>query len=206
MQASTGAALVCDWLGCKPEKPKKGAGQMAKDYADVIVEHLVGRGTALPELSAIEAVCRVAKEVKQWPWPPESYQILAEAHGFDVKRVLAQATREIDEEAAAKAERKAARHGPPAARPSSKSKSASAARNAGVNDADERTRDKLAHEAPAEVGVDLSFDDQVAMARKGATWPEILGPRPKEGTAEFKAWTARRVKVWKAARKAKGVK
>lgn len=137
-----GCRLVAEWLECKPEK-KKGDHLMQGHYAKAIMAHLRDRGHALPALQAIESVIRVAKEVKQWGWVPECYKILAKAHGFDPKDVDKKATKLVTEELDAKAAKKAARNAPPPKKPASVSKSAAAARNAKVNDASEKTRDKM---------------------------------------------------------------
>jgi hypothetical protein len=50
------------------------------------------------------------------------------------------------------------------------------------------------------------FDAQVTQARAGVAWSEIIGAMPAEGTKQRKAWDALRVKIYKAAKKAKGAK
>lgn len=50
------------------------------------------------------------------------------------------------------------------------------------------------------------FDAQVTRAKAGVPWAEIIGAMPAEGTKQRKAWDALRVKIYKAAKKAKGAK
>lgn len=47
------------------------------------------------------------------------------------------------------------------------------------------------------------FEKQVAKAKSGTPWAEIIGPMPAEGTKKRKAWDAQRVKIYKAAKNAK---
>jgi ParB/RepB/Spo0J family partition protein len=136
-----GCRLVAEWLDCAPEKKK---GQlMHDDYTRAILAHLAGRGYALQQLQAVEAVIRVAKEVKQWGWAPECYKILAAAHGFDLKRVDARAKSDVEAIENAKDAKKAVKEGRGEKKPPSVSKSAAAARSAKVNGADETARDKI---------------------------------------------------------------
>jgi hypothetical protein len=136
-----GCRLVAEWLDCAPEKKK---GQlMHDDYTRAILAHLAGRGYALQQLQAVEAVIRVAKEVKQWGWAPECYKILAAAHGFDLKRVDARAKSDVEAIEKAKDDKKAVKEGRGEKKPPSVSKSAAAARGAKVNAKDEGVRDKI---------------------------------------------------------------
>lgn len=137
-----GCRLVAEWMQVEVAK-KKGQHLQSLDYSKAIIAHIIERGDTLPSLQAIDAVIRVAKEVKQWGWPPECYKILAKAHGFDPKLAAAAALKAVKAEADEKAAKKAAKNGPPEKKPPMKSKSASAARNAGVNAADEGRRDKI---------------------------------------------------------------
>lgn len=50
------------------------------------------------------------------------------------------------------------------------------------------------------------FDAQVTKAKAGVPWSEIIGPMPAEGTKQRKVWDALRVRIYKAAKKAKGAK
>lgn len=143
-----GCRLVAEWLQVEVPK-KKGDHLQSSHYSKAILAHLRDRGHTVQSLHAIDSVIRVAKEVKQWGWPPECYKILAKAHGFDVRRASSAAETAVKAEAAEKAAKKAAKNAPPPAKPKSKSLSASAARNAGVIAADEATRDRLSMEQGA---------------------------------------------------------
>lgn len=66
-----------------------------------------------------------------------------------------------------------------------------------------KTAEKEDWKAPAAAG---EFDAQVTKAKAGVPWSEIIGPMPAEGTPPRKAWDALRVKIYKAAKKAKGAK
>lgn len=162
-----GCRLVAEWLECKPEKAK-GQHLDQRHYRNAIMAHLRERGHALPALQAIESVIRVAKEVKQWGWVPECYKILARAHAFDPKDVDKKATKLVTDELDAKAAKKAARNAPPPKKPASVSKSAAAARNAKVNDAEEKARDKISKGKLGGAQIVLAGGSLEPMAEPGA--------------------------------------
>lgn len=193
-----GCQMLAETLAIAPrEKLKNEMGVTAAAYREPILAALRVQDVGKPEIDALIMLGVIAKYVRTWGIDFEALKPLQERFGFDRRTIEALATAEVRAEMQAKAakkkpEKKATKdHTDPTHIDSAKEASKTKA-------ADKRHKEKQ--------GTAGDFEAQVTQAKAGVPWAEINGPMPADGTPERKAWDARRVKIWKAAKKAKGAK
>lgn len=131
-----GSRLMAEWLKLEPEAPKKGQSMDQRCYQAAIMKHLETAG--IIELQAMTFVAFIAREVKQGCNLNYKCDAVMKHLGITADAIAKQAKEEVKAVIAAKKAKSAKPE-----KPKLVSKSAAAARNAGVNAKDEKTRDKL---------------------------------------------------------------
>lgn len=205
-----GCQMMAETLAIAPrEKLKNEMGVTAAAYRDPILASLREQDVGKSEIDALIMLGVISKYVRNWGIDFEALKPLREFFGFDDKTIQVLATAEVKAEIEAKAAKKKPEkkvtkdHTDPTHIDSAKEASKTKA-------ADKRHKEKVKTAAPQEdwkaTAASGEFDAQVTKAKAGVPWSEIIGPMPAEGTKERKAWDALRVKIWKAAKKAKGSK
>jgi ParB-like chromosome segregation protein Spo0J len=227
-----GCQLMAEVLGIAPrEKKANEYGVNAEAYREPILEALRAQDAGKPELDRLIMLGVISKYVKAWGISFGSLKPLQGHFDFDEKTITTLATAEVRAEMEAKAAKKTPDKAGKAAKNSTDPTDFSVdAEVSKTKAADKRARGKSAKvedyaeaalkNAPAKVVKDMrglvedwkstaaagEFDAQVTQAKAGVAWTTILGPMPAEGTKPRKAWDALRVKIYKAAKKAKGAK
>lgn len=208
----SGSRLIAEWLEIEPEKPKKGSTNDQKCYQAAILKHLENAG--IIELQAMTFVAFIAREVKEgWAVEYKCGEMLKHL-GLTLAAIQKQAKDDVKAAIDAKKAK-----GKKPEKPKLVSKSKAAARNASINNAEEkaqhkRTKGKLmpasaepksALQAAANESVpkpdDAELAKQVLRIVKGEGYVDVIGKTPARTSPDRKAWEAKRVRLVKAVKK-----
>lgn len=138
-----GSKIMAAWLKVQPDEPKKGHNMHQGCYQTALLKHITEQGHGAADIEALTVVAFLSKFIGQG-WSNDYFmKPLLTVYGIDPKEIHKQASDQVKaEQAAVDAKKKAKKEGPDR-KVTSKSKSASIAKNDQLTAADERTRDKL---------------------------------------------------------------
>lgn len=207
-----GSRLMAEWLNLEPEEPKKGRNTDQSCYQDAIMKHVETAG--MIELQAMTFVAFIAREVKQgWALEYKCGEVMKHL-GITLAAIEKQAKEDVKAAIAAK---KAKSEKPE--KPKLVSKSKAAARNASINNAEERAQHKRTKgklmpaseetksplQAAANESVskpdDAELAKQVLRIVKGESYVDVIGKTPARTSPEHKAWEMKRVRLVRAVKK-----